>query len=193
MPIAHVRGWSESGRPWNDAVKPKTIYIGLATIGLVLIAYYLANPLGTDSWDPRIRIVGYTLFRQPSESMNPTLQAGEIFLVSAWAYAGNDPKPGDIAVFKYPRNRSTHYVKRVIAGGGSTVEIVDGVTLVDGQVLAEPWKGDQVYVADYSLTMAPIAVPKDQYFVMGDNRDHSEDSRFWGFVPRDHFVGRVEL
>jgi signal peptidase I len=174
-------------------VKPKTIYITLAVIGLTLTAHYLVNPLRTATLDPRARIAGVMPMRQASDSMAPTLWTGDLVMVSAWAYARNDPAPGDIAIFNYPKDRSSDWCKRVIATGGSRVEIIDGVTRVDGEIFPEPWKDDQPYVEDFSLNMDAVTVPEGQYFVMGDNRDNSLDSRHWGFVPRDHFVGRVEL
>jgi signal peptidase I len=174
-------------------VKPKTIYITLAVIGLILTAHFLLNPLGTATLDPRARIAGVMPMRQSSDSMAPTLWTGDIIMVSAWAYARKDPAPGDIAIFNYPKDRSSDWCKRVIAAGGSTVEIMDGVTRVDGEIFPEPWKDDAPYVEEFSLNMKAVTVPEGQYFVMGDNRDNSMDSRHWGFVPRDHFVGRVEL
>ena len=174
-------------------MKASTVYICMAAIGLTLIAQYLVNPFGAPTLDPRARIVGVMPMRQQTDSMAPTLKVGDIVLVSAWAYARRDPLPGEIIVFNYPLNRSRNYVKRVIAVGGSTVEIVDGITRVDGVAITEPWRNGQAYVEDRSNTMAPVAVPEGNYFVMGDNRDNSSDSRMWGFVPRDHVVGRVNL
>lgn len=174
-------------------MKPSTVYICMAAIAAALIAQYLINPFGAPTLDPRARIVGVMPIRQKSSSMAPTLNTEDIILVSAWAYARRDPLPGEIIVFNYPPDRSRSYVMRVIAVGGSTVEIVDGITRVNGVAVAEPWRNGQAYVQDRSITMAPVTVPEGNYFVMGDNRDNSSDSRMWGFVPRDHVVGRVNL
>lgn len=173
-------------------MKPRTIVTVMMVIGVLLVVDYAINPLGTATLDPRARIVGVTPMRAASDSMRPTLKVGDIVLVSAWAYANGDPEPGDIAVFNYPKDRSSNWIKRVIATGGSTVEIVDGVTRVDGVAVREPWRGDAPYTQDFSLHFDAVQVPEGQYFVMGDNRDNSLDSRMWGFVPRDHFVGRVD-
>jgi signal peptidase I len=156
---------------------------------LLVALIYITNPFHTDSWDPRIRIYGFALFRAPSRSMEPTIPENSIFVVSAWAYVRSEPRAGDIVVFKYPPDPTVSYVKRIIAAGGSTVEIADGTVLVDGQPLSQ-----QYLVKDasmYARFMPRVRVPPKSYFVMGDNRDNSSDSRSWGFLPRDHIVGEV--
>jgi signal peptidase I len=72
-------------------------------------------------------VYGLTTFRAPSRGMEPTIPENSIFLVSAWVYLGGEPRPGDVVVFKYPLNPNVAYVKRIIAIGGSTIEIFDGV------------------------------------------------------------------
>jgi signal peptidase I len=156
---------------------------------LLLALVYITNPLHTDSWDPRIRVSGFTIFRAPSRSMEPTIPENSIFLVSAWAYMRSEPRAGDIIVFKYPRDPTVAYVKRIIAMGGSTVEIADGAVLVDGQPSPQPYVVEDK--SPYSRSMRRVRVPPNSYFVMGDNRDNSSDSRSWGFLPRDHIIGEV--
>jgi len=163
----------------------------LTTLAVVVAVYFL-NPLQTASSDPRLRVAGYTVFRTPSRSMQPTIRQDDTFLVSAWPYRKADPKPGDVVVFEYPLNPSVVLVKRVIAGGGSTVELVDGVTMVNGRALDEPYVDPRSNAKEYSRRMSLVHVPANAFFVMGDNRDESEDSRIWGFVPRSHIVGKVD-
>lgn len=153
---------------------------------------YLVNPLRIVSHDPILRVYGFKPFRMPSASMEPTIRRNAFFMASAWPYWHEDPSPGDVVVFRYPLDPSVFFAKRIIAAGGSTVEIVDGVTVVDGHPVREPYVDGSNRQTPASLRMPPVKVPANSYFVMGDNRDHSDDSRWWGFVPRSGILGRVQ-
>ena len=161
-----------------------------ALIGLVA-TMYVANPLRTASHDPRLRLLGFTVFRAPSSGMEPTIHVNSTFAVSAWSYCRSDPKVADIVVFQWPLDRSVAFVKRVIALGGSSAEIREGVVFVDGTPQAEPYLNGKTFMGEYSQHMLPVHVPPDSYFVMGDNRSNSDDSRAWGAVPRSHIIGEV--
>ncbi len=124
--------------------------------------------------------------------MEPTIPENSIFVVSAWPYRHSEPAVGDIVVFKYPHDPRVNYVKRIIATGGSMVQIADGVVLVDDRPVPEAYLDKSEVTSDYSRVMAPLRVPRMSYFVMGDNRDNSEDSRAWGFLPRDHIIAQFE-
>jgi signal peptidase I len=122
-------------------------------------------------------------FYIPGGSMEPTLKKGEIMWVNGWAYRDHDPQCGDIAVFLFPGDNKTEYVKRVIGLPGETVEIRSGKVRINGKTLEEH------YVKEASASdFGPVTVPAGQYFVMGDNRNHTSDSRIWGFVPRKNFI-----
>jgi len=143
-------------------------------------------------------------FKIPSGSMEDTLLVGDHLLVTKFAYdikipfldksilRTGDPKHGEVIVFEYPQNRDQDYIKRVIGVPGDTVELRNNVVYRNGQKVDEsylkldPTPGDK---ADYG----PITVPPDSFFVMGDNRDHSLDSRYWGFVPRSYIRGKALL
>jgi signal peptidase I len=158
----------------------------------LVVTLYALNPLRTASYSPLLRVLGFTWYGVRSTAMEPALQNGEIVTVSAWPYRNADPIPRDIIVFQYPEDPSIVFVKRLIAVGGSTVEIVDGVTLVDGRPLNEPYLRGVVPHREFARTMARVQVPPQSYFVMGDNRDNSDDSRHWGFVPRSAILGKAD-
>ena len=113
-----------------------------------------------------------------------------------------DPRRGDIIVFKYPQDESRDFIKRVIAVPGESLQVRGHDVLVDGRPLAEPYvkppdaplaHGGQPASCNFAYGCEPIVVPEDSYFVMGDNRDNSQDSRYWGFVRRDKIKGKAFL
>ncbi len=155
-----------------------------------------------------IRTFVVQAFKIPSGSMKPTLQIGDHILVNKFIYGVKvpfvrstlipikEPKRGDIIVFIYPQDRTKDFIKRVIAIGGDKVEIRNKEIYVNG-VLSEDTHG--VYVDPVVMpgamqprdNMGPVEVPKGTVFVMGDNRDQSYDSRFWGFVDLKDVMGEA--
>jgi signal peptidase I len=149
----------------------------------------------------------------PTESMKPTIMVGDHFFLDKIAFPANYPaavrpylprrsvKRGDIVAFKSPVDGNIPFVKRVIGEPGDTVLVHEKSLYVNGTVLEEPykihvdsttyeedpWTPDELKVRD---NYGPITVPQDSYFVMGDNRDNSNDSRYWGFVTRDEIIGK---
>lgn len=146
-------------------------------------------------------------FKIPSGSMIPTFMVGDRIFVNKYIYgaripftnfslpAVRQPKRGDIIVFISPETPKKDFVKRLIAIGGQTVEIRDGKIYVDGIVADEPPIRSVYYYneGDYGAEGQVIDVPKDNYFVLGDNSSSSRDSRYWGFVPKKNLLGRVAL
>jgi signal peptidase I len=151
-------------------------------------------------------------FSIPSGSMQPTLLIGDYLLVNRFGYGVRNPftnkvlipigKPqrGDIVVFKFPQDPSKDYIKRVIGLPGDRVQIVNKKVSVNGQLVETPQAvfDDPTIIPRSQEVMGPprdnfgpMVVPANSYFVMGDNRDHSYDSRFWGFVPMDAFKGKA--
>jgi signal peptidase I len=145
-----------------------------------------------------LRIFVVSAYRVNSDSMADTLLSGDYIFVNKLAYKyGGDPKPGDIIVFKYPNNPDKDYIKRIIALPGQTVEIADKVVYVNGDVAPIPPHSknidQRIIPGDLSFrdNFGPYTVPEGQYFVMGDNRDDSNDSRFWGSVPAENIKGKA--
>jgi len=127
-------------------------------------------------------------FYIPSTSMKPLLNPGDRILVNKFIYRFREPKREEIAVFKYPIDPSINFVKRIIAVPNDKVKIKDGEVYLNGKALAEEYKLEARYT-DFTETR----IPEGHYFVLGDNRNNSEDSRYWGFVPEENMLGRVFL
>jgi len=147
-------------------------------------------------------------FKIPSGSMLPTLQIGDHLLVNKLRYGirlpilgqrvvkFDDPRRGDIIVFVYPVDPSKDFIKRVIGQPGDVVEVRHKQAYVNGERVEDPHANFVEGPGDNSrLTprdnYGPVTVPPDRVFVMGDNRDRSYDSRFWGFVPIDDVKGKA--
>jgi signal peptidase I len=124
-------------------------------------------------------------------SMEPTFDTGEYLIVDELTYHLDDPKRGDVVVFKYPKDPSQYFIKRIIGLPGEIVHIEGGkvsVTKVDGTTL----NLEEAYVKNIGNgTDMQVTLPKDQFFVLGDNRPESSDSRYWGTLPRSDIVGRA--
>mgnify|MGYP000971357831 FL=1 len=147
-------------------------------------------------------------FKIPSSSMEPTLLIGDHLLVNRLSYVMKvpftdtvifslgSPKKEDVIVFRYPMDKNKDFIKRVIATEGDKLEIVNKVIYVNDKRIDDKWghytDNDiiPVYLSPKD-NLGPIVVPKDSYFVMGDNRDRSLDSRFWGFVKKEDLVGKA--
>lgn len=121
-------------------------------------------------------------------SMEPTLHDGQRLLVSKFVYWFRPPHRGDIIIFRSPVNRRDDLVKRVVGLPGERIEIVRGRVLVNGQALDEPY----LQRRDRS-NMPPLEVQPGHYFVLGDNRPNSEDSRFFGVIDRGAIKGEAVL
>ncbi|MEW6410846.1 MAG: signal peptidase I [Candidatus Zixiibacteriota bacterium] len=145
-----------------------------------------------------LRIFVVSAYRVSSASMEDCLFEGDYIFVNKMAYDfGSDPKVGDIIVFKYPNNPEKEYIKRIVAMETQFVEVADKIVYVDEEVAPIPPHvkhiDKRIIPGDLSFrdNFGPYEVPIDGYFVMGDNRDDSRDSRFWGAVPRENIIGKA--
>lgn len=150
------------------------------------------------------RLFVFQAFKIPSESMETTLLVGDHVIVNKFVYGqgGNESsmfpfeeiERGDLVVFRYPANPDVDFVKRVIGLPGETIEIANKSVWVDGQRLEEPY----VRLQDRKRMpkrddFGPLTLGPDEFFVLGDHRDESNDSRYWGPVSRELIMGRPEL
>jgi signal peptidase I len=161
-----------------------------------------------------IRTLIVQAFTIPSGSMMDTLLVGDYILVNKFLYGPElpvtdyrlpgvrQPTRGDIIVFKYPQDEKRDFIKRIIGTPGDTVQVRGDQVLVNGRALREPYvrrtdtalgdRGQPTYCG-YAYGCEPTVVPPNSYFVMGDNRNNSQDSRYWGFVKRDKIKGKAFL
>jgi len=123
--------------------------------------------------------------------MMNTLQVGDLILVNRFAYWLDPPQRGDIVVFHYPNDPKIFYVKRVIAMAGESIELKDNQVIVGDTLLHEPYIKD--FTKDKGLFTYPLSIPLGHVFVMGDNRNNSQDSRYWGPLRADEIEGRAFL
>jgi signal peptidase I len=155
-----------------------------------------------------IRAVFVQAFKIPSSSMEPTLLIGDHILVNKFIYGlripftnerwprFKDPQRGDVIVFIFPEDRTKDFIKRVVAVGGDTIEIRNKKVILNGQEITDQ---NAHFFSNTMLpgalnprdNMDPVTVPDGKLFVMGDNRDFSHDSRFWGFVPVEDVKGEA--
>jgi signal peptidase I len=139
---------------------------------------------------------GVRTYKMPASSMEPTVKRGDNFIVQMRYYYLSEPKRSDIVIFPIPRNPSKDLVKRIVALGGQKLEIRDKKVFIDDQEMSEPWavhRSPETTPAAQSPrdNLGPIIVPKGHVFGMGDNRDFSLDSRFFGPIDVREIKGRA--
>jgi signal peptidase I len=168
-PAEDSAGASSSGDAPRRRRRPSLLTVGLALVVLIVVVkIFVAEP-----------------FRIPSQSMEPTLRPGDQTLV--WKLGAKAPDRGDLVAFHAPRTGEI-LLKRVVAVGGDTVGLEDGVLVVDGRKVREPYADPK---AIDSVYFGPVKVRPGTIFVMGDNRANSEDSRDFGAVPTGRIIGRA--
>ncbi|MGA3113895.1 MAG: signal peptidase I [Syntrophobacteraceae bacterium] len=146
-------------------------------------------------------------FDIPSGSMKSTLLPGDYILVNKFIYgiripfvgarmfSFKEPKRGDVIVFIFPKDPSKDFIKRVIGVQGETVQIINGKIYINNMPITDPWgyfdKKEPPGFIESVENFGPVVVPDRSLFVMGDNRNNSEDSRFWGVLPLDNVLGKA--
>jgi signal peptidase I len=182
----------KSGKKGRETRKKSLLreYLEAAAIAIVLALF--------------IRAFVVQAFKIPSGSMEPTLLIGDHILVNKFLYGIKapfinktiipitNPERGDIIVFIYPLDRKKDFIKRVIGLPGDEIRIVNNRIYINGKAYDDPYGvyGDNTRE---NKNLGPFMVPEGSLFVMGDNRDHSYDSRYWGFVPMESVKGKAMI
>jgi signal peptidase I len=157
------------------------VYVGYIFIAWLLVqtfTYFIVSPYLVQA------------YKLPTGSMEPTLLVGDQILINKHFYRGREARRGEVVVFRYPPNPEVPSIKRLIGEPGDTVEIAKRTVYINGRPIMENY-AQHIDPGSVYEHFGPYRVPSDQYFVMGDNRDNSQDSRFWGFVPRKNLLGKA--
>jgi signal peptidase I len=164
--------------PTSTPRSSKKIWILVIAGALVLtVLSFIISPLTVIYVVQPVRIEG--------EAMMPKLKHGDkVFMLKRIG----ELERGDIIVFLYPHDQSKSYIKRIVGLPGETIDIKDGKVSINGKLLDEPYLDPKF--ASHDTMPVPVAIPADQYFVLGDNRGNSSDSRAWGTVSRDLIYGK---
>ncbi|YAI81678.1 MAG: signal peptidase I [cyanobacterium endosymbiont of Rhopalodia sterrenbergii] len=156
----------------------------LENIQIVVVAVILSFIIRTFIAEPRYI---------PSESMLPTLEEGDRLVVEKVSYYFHPPQRGDVVVFEPPvqlrlqgYKKEQAFIKRVVGIGGETVAVVDGKVYINNQLISEDY-----ILESPSYNLKPITIPDSKLFVMGDNRNNSNDSHIWGFLPQENVIGHA--
>lgn len=203
-----VQAWREARRILAMELKPFQRWWSYVAFAALL--YGIPDGYGT------LMPTRVMSFQIPSQSMVPTLLVGDRLVADGWAYWGKEPARGDVIVFDYPKDPKTKYVKRIVGVPGDVVEFRQGELYLNGKIVPQRRSGRPSYwekgwehvefletlgevehpiyraqpmsVADFG----PVTVPEGSYFVLGDNRDRSNDSRIWGFVKRSEIIAQMK-
>ncbi len=159
----------------------------------IFAAVLIINDVILESILPDIK--NFKSYRIPSFTMAPTLLVGDRLIADREIYKKEKPKRGDVIIFEYPKDPSKDFIKRVIGLEGEKVEIIDNKIYINEKLIDDPWghyesTGQASYLKELE-NFGPVVVPKDSLFVLGDNRNNSQDSRFWGFVDIRKVKGKA--
>ena len=170
--VARVETPSQWMRVWHDVMAGLQTLVSAAVYATLIVTF------------------GFQVARVDGLSMAPTLEDHDRLIVNKLVYEIGDPRPGDIVMLYYPVNPEKMFVKRVIAQEGDTVRIVDGRVFVNDVPLHDDYVSAEFRSHD---DWGPQVIQQGYYFVMGDHRNNSSDSRHWGWVPKKYIIGKVQI
>jgi signal peptidase I len=175
VPAAHVREstWTVSvGRVWEELVAWFKTLVSAAVYATIIVTF------------------GFQVARVEGQSMVPTLEDQDRLIVNKLVYRFADPRAGDVVMLYYPEDPAKSFVKRIVAEEGDTIRSVEGKVYRNEVLIDDSFIPDEYRLYD---TWGPEIVRKGYYFVMGDHRNNSSDSRTWGQVPKKYIIGKVQL
>ncbi|MFA5072482.1 MAG: signal peptidase I [Nitrospirota bacterium] len=160
------------------------VYAGYFVVCSVLVSSFMSTGVKTYITQA---------YKIPSGAMMPTLLIGDHLLANKFLYRSTEPRCGDIIIFPFPEDPSRDFVKRLVAVEGDVIEIKDKRLYLNGKMQSEPYviNTDSGGTREQRDNFGPATVPPGKLFFLGDNRDYSYDSRFYGYVPRDTIKGKV--
>jgi len=165
------------------AIKLKAIALNSYNKWYIYLIIFLVSSVAVHpllGWTIRNNIA--RAYKIPSSAMEPTLMVGDHLIADMKIYKSEKPKRGDIIVFEFPKDPSKDFIKRVIGIEDEKVEVINNKIYINEKLLDDPWGYVSAKYYPALDTFGPVVVPKDSLFVLGDNRNNSQDSRFWGFV-----------
>ena len=170
------------------AEQPRRAYNRWWVYVLWIIASWI---LGEILVSARPVLFGFEPFRLPAASMAPTLERGDFVMVDSWYYDREEPRFGDLVVFTVPERDGVLYVKRIVGMPGDHVELRDDALIRNGDSVEEPYVSLTSRRSDAMRNFGPVDIPDNHYWLLGDNRHNSRDSRVFGAVGGDLLHGRV--
>ncbi len=144
-----------------------------------------------------IFVIVYLFLFQPHQvrgnSMYPNFHDSDYLLTDKISYHLSQPKRNDVIIFTAPRNEDYDYIKRIVGLPGEMMKLEENGLFINNTLLEEPYlpDGQETFAGNFLGLGETVTIPEDNYFVLGDNRNHSSDSRDWGFVPRENIIGRA--
>ncbi|MFA5966904.1 MAG: signal peptidase I [Patescibacteria group bacterium] len=182
----------EASAPNNSAVKrPRNLFLAIF-VGTVVFIYDVFKTVTTVLGVAfLIRFFLIQPFYVSGQSMEPNFENNQYIIVDQVSYRIHAPKRGDVIVFKYPQNVAFSFIKRIVGLPGETVSVHDGIVTIYNQTNPSGIKLDEPYIKVYTSGEVKTTLGKDEFFVLGDNRPNSSDSRIWGKLPRHLIIGKV--